>query len=422
MSEITMPKLSDSMEEGTILSWLKADGDAIEAGEDLVEIETDKATMTHPAETSGVLTIVAHEGTSWPVGATIARVAATTEARAEAPASPGGDAEPAATSAIELPASAATPVGANGRGLRTTPLARRVAAVHGVDLEAVSGSGPHGRITRNDVLRKVGLAAESQSSPLAPQPAAVSQDDDRSRPVSAAPESAAPGAKGAVEIIEPTRLQALVARRMAESKATVPHFQVQAEVVMDAAIGFRAELKNSGADIVPSLNDLIVKAAALALRDHPLANGAWRDSKFERYSRVNIGIAVASDDALIVPTIFDADEKSLGMVAAEARRLAARVREGTVSPPELAGGTFTVSNLGMYGMTAITPVVNAPQAAILGVGALREVLMRDGAEIVDRTLLTLTLSCDHRILYGAQAAQLLNQIRELLERPVRLAL
>jgi pyruvate dehydrogenase E2 component (dihydrolipoamide acetyltransferase) len=425
LTEITMPKLSDSMEEGTILSWLRADGDHVEAGEDLVEIETDKATVTHPAEASGMLTIVASEGTSLPVGATIARVgsgADRTTAAGPHAAPLASDAGPLATSGVALSAAAAAPVEGNGQRqdapARATPLARRVAAVHGVALEDIPGSGPLGRITRADVLRAVGIA---EAPSRLPPPS-----DERTAPTP--PPAVAPfdgpvaGAKGDVEIIEPTRLQTVVARRMAESKATVPDFHVQTDVVMDAAIAFRAQLKATGAELVPSFNDFIVKAAALALRAHPPANGAYRDGQFEQYGRVNVGIAVAAEGALVVPTIFDADEKSLGAIAAEARRLASRVREGTVSPPELAGGTFTVSNLGMYGMTAITPVVHAPQAAILGVGAVREALARVDGEIVDRHLMSLTLSCDHRILYGAQAAEFLSDIRALLEAPLRLTL
>jgi pyruvate dehydrogenase E2 component (dihydrolipoamide acetyltransferase) len=403
------------MEEGTILSWLKADGDQVEAGEDLVEIETDKATVTHQADASGVLSIVATEGTSLPVGATIARVgardAAAPEAEPEdepAPAAPAEASAPA-SSGVELKSAAAAPVTGNGHRppgpAKATPIARRVAAAHGVALEDVEGSGPLGRITRADVLRKAGVEVETPpAEPAQTTPAATT-------------------AKGDVEVVEPTRLQQLVARRMAEAKATVPHFQVQTDATMDAAVAFRAQLKATGVETVPSLNDLVVKAAALALRAHPQANGSYRDGRFERYANVNVGIAVAAEGALVVPTIFDADTKSLGAIAAEARRLAAAVRDGTVTPPELSGATFTVSNLGMYGMTAITPVINAPQAAILGVGALRDTLARDDdGAIVDRTLMTLTLSCDHRILYGAEAAQFLSTIRELLEQPLRLAL
>jgi pyruvate dehydrogenase E2 component (dihydrolipoamide acetyltransferase) len=420
MTDITMPKLSDSMEEGTILSWLKADGDEVTAGDELVEIETDKATVTHAAEAAGVLTIVAPEGTSLPVGATIARLGVTADApspEAPAPAANGraadaSNGQPAADSGLTVPPAAAAPVQADGN-VKATPLARRIAAAHGVALADVAGSGPLGRVTRSDVLHAAGITppAPATTAPLEPTAPAAAPG----------PAPAPSGAKGEVEIVEPSRLQAVIARRMAEAKTTVPHFQVQTDAVMNAAIAFRAQFKSTGVQ-APSFNDFVVKAAALALREHPRANSAYRDERFEQYARVNVGIAVAAEGALVVPTIFDADIKSLGEIAADARRLAGRVRDGTVSPSELEGATFTVSNLGMYGMTAIAPVINVPQAAILGVGALRETLARVDAEIVDRTLMTLTLSCDHRILYGADAAQFLSTIRELLEQPLRLAL
>jgi pyruvate dehydrogenase E2 component (dihydrolipoamide acetyltransferase) len=231
------------------------------------------------------------------------------------------------------------------------------------------------------------------------------------------------GSKGEVTRRSLTRLQQVVARRMAETKATVPEFQVQTEAQMDEAIALRGRLKAlAGDDPGPSFNDIVVKATAVALRDHPLANGSYKDGFFELHQRVNVGVAVAADDALVVPTIFDADGKSLGQIARDIREAAGRVRSGEITPPELSGGTFTVSNLGMFGMTAITPVLNAPQAGILGVGAMRKVLERVDGEIVDRTLLTLTLTCDHRILYGADAARFLSRIRELLESPLKLAL
>jgi pyruvate dehydrogenase E2 component (dihydrolipoamide acetyltransferase) len=190
---------------------------------------------------------------------------------------------------------------------------------------------------------------------------------------------------------------------------------------MDAAVRLRSELKSLGEQtaVVPSLTDMLVKAAAIALQQHPLANGSY-DGDFVLHEQINIGIAVAAEDALVVPTVFDAPAKSLAQIAAETRRLAERVRSGAISPAELDGGTFTISNLGMFGMTAITPVINPPQAAILGVGALREVLARVDGAIIDRTLLTLTLSCDHRILYGADAARFLEEIRGLLEAPLSL--
>jgi pyruvate dehydrogenase E2 component (dihydrolipoamide acetyltransferase) len=428
MTEIAMPRLSDSMEEGTILKWLIADGQAVAVGQELVEIETDKATITHAAEMAGVLEILASEGTTVPVGAAIARVGAGAGrvpdlARSEpaAPAGPPASAEPIAASEPApltggapaangaAPVTPATLHAAAGVAAKATPLARRAALLHAVELERVPGSGPRGRVTREDVLRFAGAEPQAPSQPAAPPGAVESAKGERLR-------------------VEPSRLQQLVARRMAEAKATIPDFQVQTEVVMDAALALRAGLKASAkGGGVPSINDFIVKACATALRRHPRANGSYADGGFDRseivqHGRINIGVAVAAGEALIVPVIADADTRSLGAIARESRRLADRVRAGEITPPELSGGTFTVSNLGMYGMTAITPVINPPQAAILGVGALRETLARLDGEIVERTLMTLTLSCDHRILYGADAARLLADVRTLLEQPLGLAL
>jgi pyruvate dehydrogenase E2 component (dihydrolipoamide acetyltransferase) len=405
MTEITMPRLSDSMEEGTIVRWLIEDGGAVARGQELVEIETDKATIVHVAEADGVLEILAEEGTTLAVGEPIARVG-------------GAGASTHANGNGKVSAPEPAPVQTAPVGALATPLARRVARVHAVELEAVAGTGPRGRITRADVLMAAGVAlAEPRRAAVRTAPVA------RTAPSSDTAPPSVTGAKGETTRIEPSRLQQLVARRMAEAKATIPHFQVQSEVAMDAAIALRAELKASvNGDAVPSLNDLIVKACALALRQHPAANGSYVDGGFELHGRVNIGVAVAAEDALVVPVVKDADTKSLGSIARETRRLAERVRTGEISPPELSGGTFTVSNLGMFGMTAITPVINPPQAAILGVGALRETLARVDGEIVDRTLMTLTLSCDHRILYGADAAWLLADVRTLLETPLGLAL
>lgn len=230
-------------------------------------------------------------------------------------------------------------------------------------------------------------------------------------------------AKGEVTIRELTKTQQVIARRMAESKATVPEFTLTTEVEASSLVELRAQLKTLGGDgPVPSLNDMVVKAAALALREHPLANGAYRDGRFELFSRVNVGVAVAAQDALVVPTVFDADRKSLVEIAREARALAARVRDGAITPPELAGGTFTVSNLGMFGITEFTAVINPPQAAILAVGALRDTpVVRDG-RVAAGHLMTLTLACDHRILYGAPAAEFLAAIRDKLGAPLALAL
>ena len=221
-------------------------------------------------------------------------------------------------------------------------------------------------------------------------------------------------------------MQGLIARRMAESRATIPSFELRTEIDMDACVALRAELKVLGGDApagaIPSYNDMVVKACALALREFPRANGRYRDARFELYSRVNVGVAVAAVDALVVPTVFDADSKSLREIARDTRALAERVRAGAITPPELSGATFTVSNLGMYGVTDFTAVINPPQAAILAVGAVapRAVVGHDGA-LVARHTMNVTLACDHRILYGAQAAEFLARVRELLERPLALA-
>jgi pyruvate dehydrogenase E2 component (dihydrolipoamide acetyltransferase) len=405
MTEIRMPRLSDSMEEGTILSWLREEGDQVGEGDELVEIETDKATMAYESPAAGVLAIVAAVGQTLPVGALIATIGD----GAPVTRAPAADAE-AQQVAVAEPATATEPVPDDGNGadpdrVRATPLARRLAREHGVDLATLRGSGPGGRITRADVEGSAGVQTSVEAPPSAPaEPMPPSQYDGETQ--------------------ELTRLQQVVARRMAEAKATIPHFQVQTEARIDALLAVREELKALGEQEapVPSVNDFIVKACALALREHPRANGSYRDGRFELHRAINIGIAVAAPDALVVPTVTDADRRPVREIATESRRLAERVRDGEITPPELSGATFTVSNLGMYGMTAITPVINPPQAAILGVGAARAVPALDGGRLIERHVMTLTLSCDHRILYGADAARFLSDIRETLEHPLRLLL
>jgi pyruvate dehydrogenase E2 component (dihydrolipoamide acetyltransferase) len=324
MPDILMPKLSDSMENGTILSWLKATGDQVQIGEEVLEIETDKSTITYTAEDAGVLETLAQEGATVAVGEPIGRIGA---GAAESSAADSSIAEsPAAeliTSTTVGPVSAAT----NGHGRRSlaTPLAKRTAAAYGVDIGAVQGTGPLGRVTRTDVLKFTGVSAgQAAALPTLPTigsaPPAIPSIPPAPPLAPANPASAPlpPGSKRK----ESSRLQQLIARRMTEAKATVPHFQVQTEVNMDSAIWLRAELKSLAGQgqQVPSLNDIIIKAAAIALKEHPLANGSFRDDGFLLHDQVNIGVAVAADDALVVPTVFDADNKSLGQIARETRR------------------------------------------------------------------------------------------------------
>jgi pyruvate dehydrogenase E2 component (dihydrolipoamide acetyltransferase) len=437
MADVAMPRLSDSMEEGTILKWLKSDGDEVKRGEELVEIETDKANMTYEADLEGALAIVAQEGDTLAVGETIARIGEGGEAAPAAAAErEAGGEEPAAaptqTATVEAeperaangrPAEpvveqpAAPDEGGNGR-IKASPIARRMARELGLELAQVRGSGPGGRIVKADVE----AAAKGDGGPAA-APAAPAAEPERA-PAPAVVSGEAQTGKGETTTQDLTRLQQTIARRMAESKATAPDFVLNIDVEMDKVVELRKQIKAAAPEgqVVPSFNDFVVKAAALALRDFPRANGAYRDGKFELYSRVNVGVAVAGQDALIVPTVFDADSKSLGQIAAESRALAERVREGAITPPELSSGTFTVSNLGMYGIQSFVAVINPPQAAILAVGAMAPTpVVRDG-EVVVRSIMPLTLACDHRILYGADAAEFLGRIRERLENPLLLAL
>jgi pyruvate dehydrogenase E2 component (dihydrolipoamide acetyltransferase) len=302
----------------------------------------------------------------------------------------------------------------NGR-VKASPIARRMAREMGLELASVKGSGPGGRIVKADVE----AAAKSGEKPQEDK----REEKEPEKQDKRAPAPAGDSGRGEIRHQDLTRLQRTVARRMAESKATAPDFVISLEVDMEEAVELRKQLKAAAGDApAPSFNDFVVKASALALRDFPRANGAYRDGAFELYSRVNVGVAVAGQDALVVPTVFDADKKSLGTIATEARALAEKVREGKITPPELSAGTFTVSNLGMYGIRRFVAVINPPQAAILAVGELTpRPVVRDG-EVTVRAIMELTLSCDHRILYGADAAEFLARIREYLETPLRLAL
>jgi pyruvate dehydrogenase E2 component (dihydrolipoamide acetyltransferase) len=303
----------------------------------------------------------------------------------------------------------------------------------GLDLSQLQGSGPGGRIIKADVERVTaqgeagGADAGARPGPSVIPPGRAEAEQppvDVAGPSAAVPGPAVETAKGEVRVEELSKLQGTVARRMAESKATAPHFYLEAEVDMSQAVQARGRVKELAApDLnVPSFNDMVVKAAALALREHPRANGAYRDGRFELYSRVNVGVAVAARDALVVPTIFDADRKGLWQIGNEARALSERVRDGSITPPELSGATFTVSNLGMYGIDSFAAVINPPQAAILAVGAIRErPVVRDG-EVATAHMMRVNLACDHRILYGAEGAEFLTRIRELLEEPFSLAL
>jgi len=379
-TDVGMPRLTDSMTEGTILRWLKSPGDPVAVGDELLEVETDKATTVYESDVAGtLLETLADEGATVPVGGLIARIGEPDEAPA------------------------------TNRAVTASPVARRLAAELGVDLASLRGSGPGGRIVKADI-EAAASAASGVSASTAPAP-------DRAA-------SATPGSgKGRPRIVTPSPAQHRVARRMVESITRVPQFHMTVEIDMSRAAEARARLREtaSEAERIPTFNDMVIRAAALGLRARPRANASWTDRGIEIYPRVNVGFAVATDEALLVPTIVDADRKGLADIAAETAALAERARDGTISAAEMADGTFTVTNLGMYGIDELDAIINPPQAAILAVGAVAErSVARNGRSTV-APMVRATLGCDHRVLNGADGAALLADIRRLLEEPIRLA-
>lgn len=457
MPEVLMPRLSDTMEEGVLSLWLKSEGDEVRAGDILAEIETDKATMELEAYDEGILDrLLASEGDTVPIGQPIAMIRSPGEApsevaapeAAETTAAPANattaaaDAEPpqapVAAEAREAPAApgAAVPAPADvgapeaaeaaeaapARKIRTSPLARRIASEHGIDLATVPGSGPGGRIVRADVdaavsAAQAATAGEPAKRPEAPPAADGAPGRPRPEPVAERP----PAAEGDIEEIPLNNVRRVTARRLTES-AAVPHFYLTSIVDAERLLDFRAEinerLAESGTKV--SVTDMLVRACALALRTHPNANSSWGGDKILRHRRVHVGVAVAVEDGLIVPVVRDADRKSLAEIAAEVRDLAERARAKKLTPDEFTGSTFSISNLGMYGIDHFTAILNPPEAALLAVGAAtEEPVVRDG-EIVSRRTIKLTLAIDHRVLDGAKAAEFLRDLKTILEEPLRI--
>ncbi|MEV4677981.1 dihydrolipoamide acetyltransferase family protein [Actinomadura sp. NPDC049382] len=431
MTEILMPRLSDTMEEGVISSWQKQPGDEVAVGDVLVDIETDKAVMEYEAYEAGVLEeILVPEGESAAIGAPIARIApaggaapaAPAEPAAEPEAKPEPEPEPAAAAPeatapaakAEEAAPAAAPARAPERSAATrppsSPLARRLARDHGIDLASLSGSGPGGRIVRADIeaaIRSGGAAeAPAAAAPAAPAPAAP------------APAAQARAADEDVEAVPLNRFRKVAAKRLTESKRDAPHFYLNREVDAEALLAFRKTLNEALAPAKVSVNDLIVKAVATALREHPAVNVSYTEENLLFHKRIHVGIAVAVEDGLVVPVVKDADRKSVSQIGAESRELAGKAREGKLKLDEMSGGTFSVSNLGMFGVSSFSAVINPPEAAILAVGAVRdEPVVRDG-EVVPGKRMAVTLSVDHRATDGATAAQFLARLAELLQNPL----
>ncbi len=424
MPEVFMPRLSDTMEEGVISSWLKQEGDTVERGDILAEIETDKAVMDLESYDSGVLRILVPAGTTVPIGQPIAVVGdadgTATPAAPAADTSPEPPPSPAPAAQAEAPvgqAAVATPPAATDGSasadekVRATPLVRRLAREHGLDLTQISGSGPHGRIVRADVDRVLAEGSVSQARPAG-------------QPATAPPAAAQPPAAQALptdEEIPLTTIRKVTAERLSQS-AVVPHFHLTAVVDTGPLLELRAELNRKvfEPETKVSVNDLLVRAVAVTLASHREVNSSWGGDKILRHGQVNVGIAVALEDGLIVPVIRGADRLTIGEISAEARRLATAARDRQLTPDQFNGGTFTVSNLGMFGIEQFTAVINPPQAAILAVGAARdEAVVQDG-EITVRSRMRLTMTSDHRVLDGAVSAAFLRDLVGALEQPLRL--
>jgi pyruvate dehydrogenase E2 component (dihydrolipoamide acetyltransferase) len=417
-SKVIMPKLSPTMEEGQIARWLKKEGDKVSMGEPLAEIDTDKATMEMQALANGVLRkILVNEGESAPLGQLIAVIGEPNEdiasvlseatAKAAAPA-PKAAAEPAPKPAQEPPPPPpATPVAPNGQPTAKTdsgriivsPLAARMAADSGLDLRSIQGSGPNGRIIKRDIE----AAMSRPKAALAPsfQPAAVATASAyRDEPA--------------------TQIRQTIAKRLVTSIGPVPHFFLTVDVEMDRAAEMRESIKALDPDLKISINDIIIKCTAAALMQHPQVNASFQEKFIRYYEHVDIGVAVAIEDGLITPVVRAADQKSLSQIAAEVRELAERARSKKLKPEEYTGATFSISNLGMFGIDEFTAVINPPEGAILAIGAMTPKPVVRNNQVVVKQMMRVTMSCDHRVIDGATGAKFLQTFKKILENPLYL--
>lgn len=439
---IEMPKLSDTMEEGVLSEWLVDEGEEVSAGDVLAQVETDKATMDLEAFDEGVLLRkMIEEGEAVPIGQLIAVIGEEGEDISELIEEHGGDGgaaeeAPADETVDEAPASESTtdtdvldePVGdgqlrdrtpepvpagtdEQGRRIKASPLARRIAKEHSVDLRVVDGSGPEGRIVRRDVEARI---EERERVP-------------ERRPGVEEPAYSMPGEETPYGVEDISQMRKTIARRLAESKYSAPHFYLTVDVDVERAVALREEL-NALAEEQDrpkiSFNDLITKACALSLREHPYVNASYHpdDGEIRTYNQVHIGIAVAIDEGLITPVVRDADRKSLSELARETRELAERARNRDLEPDEFEGATFTTSNLGMFGIEEFTAIINPPNSAILAIGGIRDTPVVEDGEVVPGKRMKVTLSCDHRVVDGARGAEFLDTLQTYLENPTNLLL
>ena len=444
--QILMPALSPTMTEGNVASWLKNEGDSVQAGDILCEIETDKATMEVEATDEGTLgRIVVPAGTeAVAVNAVIGLIleegedasaldggeaAAPPVAPPAAPAEPAAEAAAAASSAPQAAAEAAPPApaaaspGGNGAmppaparepGARifASPLARRMAKQAGLALEAIAGTGPNGRIVKVDVEAAIAAAAASPAA-AAPTPAAAP-----------APAPVAPAARAAYQDAPASTMRKVIAQRLQEAKREVPHFYLTVDCAVDAVLETRAQLNERSDAYKLSVNDFVIRAAALALRKVPAANASWVDGALRQYASADVSVAVAIEDGLVTPIVRNADAKGLAEISAEVKELAGRARAKPMglAPEEYQGGTFSVSNLGMYGIKEFAAIINPPQSMILAVGtAEQRPVVKDGALAV-ATMMSCTLSVDHRVVDGALGARFLQAFKGLIEDPLTMLL
>ena len=423
--QILMPALSPTMTDGKLAKWHKKEGDAVESGDVIAEIETDKATMEIEAVEEGVLgKILVAEGTEEvPVNQVIALLLEDGEdvtglegalegaAEAPAPAAPS----PPAAAPVPAPAAPAPQAAAGGRVL-ASPLARRLAAEQGLDLSRVTGTGPRGRIVKRDIEgTPVGTAVAAAPGPAAQAPAAPAPPINRDDPLL--------GTMPAFEAVPNSSMRKAISRRLTESARDVPHFNLSMDVGLDTLLDYRKRLNDrEDADYRISVNDFVIKAVAVALMRVPACNVSYTEDAILYYNRADISVAVAIEGGLITPVIRDAANKGLGAISAETKALAARAREGKLQPDEYEGGTFTISNLGMFGVASFNSIINPPQGAILSVGAGQQrPVIRNGA-LATAMVMTLTLAVDHRCIDGTTAAGFLKELKAIIEEPLQFIL
>jgi pyruvate dehydrogenase E2 component (dihydrolipoamide acetyltransferase) len=433
LPEVIMPKMGDAMEEGTLVKWLKSEGDEVSEGDPIAEIETDKVTLELEAEDSGTLAqLIADEGQDIPVGEAIAFIAGEGEdvperaagGGAEEAEEEGGEGEAQAQTATETEApeeeggeeTAARADGRTDGHFRASPIVRRLAQENNLDLSRIEGSGPAGRIIERDVR----AAMESGTAQKTDGKAEVEAPEREAAPqVAAAPEpTRAPG----TELVEPSRMRRVIGERMTQSKQQVPHYYATVEVEMDDLLALRKQLNEQLEEqgIKLSINDFVMKAVALALKDFPNLNALWTSEGIELHQQVDLAMAVALEEGLITPVIRDAANKTLSAISAASKDLAKRAREGALKPEEYQGGTVTISNMGMFGVESFAAIINPPQAAIVAVSSIMQRAMFKDDEVAPVSIMKLTLSADHRISNGAEGAQYLAEVKRLLEHPMTL--